>query len=284
MKTVNSVSGGKTSAYLAANYPADINIFALVRIEDKRCSPKDPIIKREAERRTGKEFIATAEEDATLYAVMDLEQFLGKEIVWVSGETFDFMVDNRGGWLPNKLHRYCTVEMKIRPIFRWIYQNLPRPVEQRIGFRANEGKRALKMLNRCNEKGIIVFRDAFEKWEKGRYKGKNKWGNYDYYIPKFPLIEDGVFKDKIEQFWKDKPVRFPNLNNCTGCFHRNPILLKKMSEVEPDKLNWFADQEEKPKKGTWKKGISYRKIIAHKLQLELSFSEFSDCDSGFCGL
>jgi len=42
MKTVNSISGGKTSAYLAAKYPADYNIFSLVCIDDKRSAPKDP--------------------------------------------------------------------------------------------------------------------------------------------------------------------------------------------------------------------------------------------------
>lgn len=33
MITVNSLSGGKTSSYLAIHYPADINIFSLVTIE-----------------------------------------------------------------------------------------------------------------------------------------------------------------------------------------------------------------------------------------------------------
>ena len=35
MITVNSISGGKTSAYLMKHYPANINIFSLVRVEDK---------------------------------------------------------------------------------------------------------------------------------------------------------------------------------------------------------------------------------------------------------
>lgn len=47
MKTVNSLSGGKTSSYIAANYPADYNIFALVRIEDKNCKFPDEKIRRE---------------------------------------------------------------------------------------------------------------------------------------------------------------------------------------------------------------------------------------------
>ena len=30
-----TVSGGKTSAYVASKYPSDYNVFSLVRIEDK---------------------------------------------------------------------------------------------------------------------------------------------------------------------------------------------------------------------------------------------------------
>ena len=41
MKTVNSVSGGKTSAYIATKYPADHDIFALVTTIDKKCQFPD---------------------------------------------------------------------------------------------------------------------------------------------------------------------------------------------------------------------------------------------------
>ena len=37
MKTVNSLSGGKTSSYMAVHYPADYNVFALVTTLDKKC-------------------------------------------------------------------------------------------------------------------------------------------------------------------------------------------------------------------------------------------------------
>lgn len=33
MITINSVSGGKTSAYIAANYDSDYNLFSLVTTE-----------------------------------------------------------------------------------------------------------------------------------------------------------------------------------------------------------------------------------------------------------
>lgn len=40
MKVITSVSGGETSAYLAANYPCDDIVFALVRTDDFSCKKK----------------------------------------------------------------------------------------------------------------------------------------------------------------------------------------------------------------------------------------------------
>ena len=57
----------------------------------------------------------------------------------------------------------------------------------------------------------------------------NKWKNIEWQKPKFPLIETPIYKDNVEVFWEDKNVRFAYMNNCIGCFHRNPMLLKHMS-------------------------------------------------------
>lgn len=46
MKTMNSVSGGQTSAYIAANYPADYNIFSLVTTDDKNCLYPDAKVRQ----------------------------------------------------------------------------------------------------------------------------------------------------------------------------------------------------------------------------------------------
>ena len=104
-------------------------------------------------------------------------------------------------------------------------------------------------------------------------------------IPKFPLISDAVFKDTIEEFWKGKPVRFAYMNNCVGCFHRNPMLLKHLSNKEPIKFEWFVDQEKTSNSNRgWKMGMTYEKIKSHKLQLDLFDDDFNECDSGYCGL
>jgi diphthamide synthase (EF-2-diphthine--ammonia ligase) len=76
MKIINSLSGGKTSSYMAMHYPADYNLFALVQINDINCKPKDESIVKYVSEKIGKDFIATAESDFTLYAMRDLEQLL----------------------------------------------------------------------------------------------------------------------------------------------------------------------------------------------------------------
>jgi len=281
MKTVNSVSGGKTSAYIAAHFPADHNVFALVRIEDQRCKFPDEKIRKEVEDRIQAPFIGTAEDDTIIYTMLDLEQFLGRKIEWVSGITFDEVIRTKGGWLPNKLHRYCTTNMKLVPIFEWCWRKIGEPVEMRIGYRANELPRAAIMLGNTNENGLLTMKHSFTTWETGRHKGKNKWEYFQWQKPVFPLVRSGVFKWQVENFWEGKPVRFAAMNNCTGCFHRNPILLRKMWDWQPEKMQWFSDQEG-GKNGQWRSDYSYQKIKNHRLQLELVPSDFSECDSGYC--
>ena len=92
MIKVNSLSGGKTSSYIAANYPADYDVFSLVRIEDENCRFPDEKIRKEVEDRIQAPFIGTAEDDTIIYTMLDLEQYIGRPISWVSGITFDEVV------------------------------------------------------------------------------------------------------------------------------------------------------------------------------------------------
>ena len=289
MKTVNSLSGGKTSSYIAANYPADYNVFSLVRTDDKKCLFPDTKIRQEVSDRLGTEFIGTLEEDMIIYTMLDLEQFIGSKIDWVTGKTFDETVTRgKGGkvQLPNPMRRFCTVEMKIEPIFNWWKENIKEVVETRIGFRANETRRANTMIERCEPtNGIMTFKTIVGKSKNGK---RNKWADIPYQIPRFPLIEDNIFKDKIENYWNEKGVRFAYMNNCVGCMHRNPLLLRKMFDKEPTKMNWFVETEKKAiksyKNNQWKSGVTYEKIGKSLSQTELFDDDFNECDSGYCGI
>jgi hypothetical protein len=282
MKTVNSLSGGKTSSYIAANYPADYDVFALVRIEHQESKFKDEKIRREVEDRIQAPFIATAEDDMIIYTMLDLEQHIGRKITWVTGKTFDEVTTrNNKVFLPSMLRRFCTVEMKIEPMFYWWAENIGEPIETRIGFRANETRRANNMIERCNEDGLAIFKATFEKHKDGR----NKWEDVPYQKPRFPLIEDNIYKDKIELYWRDKPVRFAWMNNCVGCFHKTPMLLRKMFDKHPNKLEWFAQREREASNNThWRPEMTYDKIKQWNSQFELFDDDFNECDSGYCGI
>lgn len=277
MITINSLSGGKTSSYMAVHYPADYNIFSLVRTNDKSCLFPDVKIRQIVSDRIGTEFIGTLEEDMIIYTMLDLEQFIGKEIVWLSDNTFEDVINKAGGYLPNIMTRFCTSKMKVEPIAQWCFDNTDLPVEMRMGFRANEVSRA----NRMFEKQI----DGFEnfKFKVGEKNSRNKWKELPYRSVKFPLIEDRIFKDTIEKYWSNRSVRFAYMNNCVGCFHRNEIMLNHMANKFENKFDWFMNQE-KQNGCTFKNGITYEKIKKHKLQLDLFDSDFNDCDSGYCGL
>lgn len=288
MKTVNSISGGKTSAYIAAHYPADYNVFALVRTNDKNCMFPDAKIRQEVSDKIGTEFIGTLEDDTIIYTILDLEQYIGSRIDWVTGRTFDEIIyrPNRKQkiYLPQANMRFCTTEMKIVPIAQYCY-NKSLPVEMRIGFRANEKKRADISLSKTNEDGLQDF-----KFHIGYHKnGNKKWKVLPYRKFSFPLIQDNIYRDDIEEYWKNKPVRFAWINNCVGCMNATPHYIKHQYKKNKNKIEWFIEQEIKSVESgmdrTWRiDKLTYQQIIDFNEQYELFDNDFNDCDSGYCGI
>jgi hypothetical protein len=282
MKTVNSISGGKTSSYIAKHFPADINIFSLVRIEDKDnlwMKGKDEKTRQLVSDKLGCEFIGTAEMDDIIYTILDLEQFIGTKIDWVTGKTFEQIIKDNYNYLPNKMTRYCTVEMKLKPIFNFLRENTELPIEMRIGFRPTEINRANKVLERADENGIEYFETIV-----GKRKIQNKWGKVAYRKVTFPLIENNISKDTIYNYWNDKPVRFAYRNNCVGCVNRQPLMISHMASKDIDKVNWF-NKIEKETGNRFISDASFEQILKFNSQgLLFTDDDFNECDSGFCGI
>lgn len=288
--TVNSLSGGKTSSYIAANYPADYNVFALVRTTDKNCIYPDKKIRQIVSDKIGTEFIGTLEDDVLIHTMLDLEQYIGQEINWVTGKPFDEVItkiknDKKVTWLPQSNKRFCTTEMKLQPIFDWWKKEINEVCDMRIGFRANEMRRAKKMIDKLNKDGDSTYNAIVGKSKTGN---RNKWGDVAWRKPTFPLIEDGIFKDKIESYWKDKSVRFAWVNNCVGCMGASPYYLKHQYKKNKNKIEWFLKQEQKCLKDyglTWRiDRLTYKEIIEYKQQYEMFDEDFDSCDGGGCGL
>ena len=127
-------------------------------------------------------------------------------------------------YAPNPVARFCTVELKIRPIKEWILdQGWGTPYVGFIGIRADEQRRAAKMH------GTI---------ESGQER----------YLP---LWLDKVTKEDIYEFWtnNDFDLQLPNNNgvtdwgNCDLCFLKG--LSKKMAIIRerPSLADWWIKAE-----------------------------------------
>lgn len=249
MKTVTSLSGGRTSSYMAIHYPTDHNVFSLVRIEDERCSPKDKKLIQYVEDKIQKPFIATAESDLTLYVLIELEQELGRPITWVSGDTYEQICEysRHKNSLPNRRMRYCTSELKLLPIFWHTFLNIMEDDEDivkcNIGYRADEPRRSANGNYRYVVSQSIIPENINS---IDRHRGKQKWAEIEFQETNFPLRKDGIDNLMIKSFWAKKPnYIFPIESNCVGCFNKTEATLQKQFLYEPDKMQWFKDMEAK---------------------------------------
>lgn len=305
MKTVNSISGGKTSAYMAVHYPADYNVFSLVCIDDKRCAPKDKsIIKyvnEKLERYIPKygEFIGTAEVEQTLIVMRDLEQYLGREITWVRGISYDNLIDlGKETWLPSWARRTCTEKMKLLPIFMWWFYEIGVPVKMRIGFRNDEFDRMLRFFNYSSPCEFSIPVSCSTKGAK-----RQRHETFNWRFCEMPLIKDGIEHLEIRSFWANKytpsdlfnpprKIEFPDINNCGGCFHKIEEVIMLAYLLNPELIVWFSEQEDKGK-GTWRDdNVTYKELIEKAKNLSADDIEFlkkkylhkdgNKCDVGGC--
>ena len=268
MKIINSLSGGKTSSYMAYHYPANYNVFSLIRIEADYCKPKDESIVKYVSDKIGMDFIATAESDKTLYVMRDLEQLIGSEIIWVTGDTFEQVIKYRGA-LPNLMMRFCTIDMKLYPIAEWWHKNINEKIMMNIGYRYDEIERKDRLTTEIDLK-------------IGKHKGgRNKWETFNWREGNFPLIDNKINHFEVYNWSKSVNIDFPKDSNCVGCFHKPLQQLRKNWDDEPQKMRWFSEME-KLKKRRFNKDVTYENIKKIGLQQDFFFGTGSGCQAGFC--
>jgi len=279
MITVNSLSGGKTSSYMAYHYPADYNVFSIVCVDDKKLRIKDKKLIQMVNdklfdsgfgQKYG-EFIGTVEDDKILNVMFDLEQMIGKNIFWVRHNSFEKEIKKKK-MLPNLTMRYCTTELKIIPICEFVINNKIDPVFMNQGIRYDEHERQKKGKDREYRNKIIIGKSE---------NGRNKWKEYFWAVANYPLIINKVTNPKIQDFWKGKNIDFPKDSNCIGCFWKDVQQLRKNWDDHPKKMQWFSDQEIE-NNHFFKPGINYRTIKKIGLQAEFNFGTGSGCQAGFC--
>ena len=279
--SVNSLSGGKTSSYMAVHHPADVNIFAMVCIGDHNAAGKlrhrKDLLKYandklERFQPTYGDFKATAEDPLIIQTMMELEQKIGKEIVWVRGVDFEELIKTKK-YLPNKAARFCTSELKIKPVFEHCFFNLGSDIDMRIGYRFDESERkdsindTYKFAHNCNyyKTGRQNFKTVV--WRKSS----------------FPMIDDvPAIHPQIHNFWmNDTSVSFTNDSNCQMCFWKDPQ--QKLANFETNRpvMLWGAVQE-----AIIEKQFDVRMSLLDNMkigkQLDFILGTGSGCTGGMC--
>lgn len=280
MKTVNSLSGGGTSSYLAYHFPADLEIFSLVCIDSHNAGRKlDKKLVQMANDRLQKycshqkEFVATSEDPSILKTIFDLEQLIGKEIIWLRGLGWEQMLAIKKA-IPNIAKRFCTTIMKMQPIFEFLYMYHSLPVKMRVGYRFDEIERMKKFTDIWKYATHCEFQSKSARWV-------HRWSEMIWRIGEFPLIDNKIIHPQIKAFWNDKDIKFADDSNCQNCFWKEEQQLRKNFDSNPEIMYWSAIQEDLFGH-TFKENKSLLGISKLGLQLDFNFGTGSGCQAGFC--
>lgn len=284
---------------MSVKYPADVNIFAVVCIDCPE-HKTDPAIIQYTQDKFQKfcplypHFQATAEDDATLIAMMQLEQHLGKEIIWVRGKTYDqilleryaSVLEGNRKRLPSWARRYCTEEMKLLPIFEYLYYNGYTPCQMNIGFRSDEWKRIFKFYRNRNGSPKIPGPHFYHYPMSCNNFGERlqQWQDIYYRRACFPIYTDGTTKLQTRDYFKGL-IYFPEISNCEGCFHKDIDIIAFKARTSPAKSRWWQKWESYGM-GTWRDDrITYKTISESNLGEQLTLDTVGkECESEGCGV
>jgi hypothetical protein len=295
MITVNSLSGGKTSSYISMNYPADLEVFALVCIDDINANANtafkvDAKIRQMVNDKLQKycphmpEFLSTAEDPLTIKTMFDLEQLIGREIVWVRGIGYDSLI-REYNYIPNAMASKCTTLTKIDPIFKLLYMHFELPCRMRIGYRADETSRVEDFTENYK---MPIYSQMYNKPKHGGM-GFTEWFSrffdFQYRVGEFPLVKDDVFNLDVQNFWipfiEAGLIEFPPDTNCTFCFHKKLQQIKVNSLRNPSLAMWAAVMEE-IQGNTFQKKWSMLETQNVNIQSDLFENVHSSCKGGYC--
>ena len=189
-----------------------------------------------------------------------LEVILGKPIVRLNAQRgFDHWFEVFRGALPSPQMRWCTKNMKIRPIENWIGEA---PAISYVAIRADES----------NRKGHISKKPNIQ--------------------TRFPFVEDGIEHDGVMQILTDAGIGLPayyewrTRSGCYFCFYqrktewigladRHPDLFERAVAIERKVLcdagingdADFGNQAMRSRQYTWSKGETLLELLSRRSEI-----------------
>ena len=250
-----SFSGGRTSAYMT---------LECLKLEQY----KNALI---VFSNTGKE------NESTLKFVNDVDLYLGgNKIVWVefidekpyykivsyetasrNGEPFAALIKKRK-YVPNVVTRYCTQELKIRVMKRYL-----------------KGVHGWKHW--VNLVGIRYD-------EPRRYAKVNTVARHEVFDVEHPLVAGLVTKPMVLDYWRKMPFDLElkeHQGNCDLCFLKGMKKKQQIARENPSAFDWWIEQE-KLTGATFVKGVTYEQV-RHFVNISPQF-EFDNTIDCFCNI
>ena len=185
-----------------------------------------------------------------------------------NGEPFEALIKKRN-YLPNPVTRFCTSELKIRPIGRYLLSlgmadnKTEAENMSMIGMRADEQRRAAKIADKS----------------------------------RIPLVTSGITKEHVGEFWRNQSfdLELPNNNgvtmhgNCDLCFLKGGHQILSLITEKPERAVWWAKMESltlasKPSGGVFRSDRpSYASMLKFSQQQQNLFDPDEEAIACFCG-
>lgn len=151
------------------------------------------------------------------------------------GQPFEAMIANKG-FLPNRLARFCSIELKVRPQRDFARSLGWKHWDCIVGLRADEGRRVASAHAR-------------------NASNKEPWTS------RLPMAEAGDRRADVLDFWFGKPVIDLDMGNnslpqgfdlglldedgnCDNCLAKSLAKLIRRARRDPQSFDWWIEQEE----------------------------------------
>ena len=154
--------------------------------------------------------------------------------VSLDGKPFMEMIDSTSSnkFLPNQNMRYCTQELKVKTIKRFLVYSGWERWTNTVGIRADEPKR----IKQSND---------------------NRWINW------YPIATAKETVRNVNEFWKQQPFDLKIMKgsgNCDGCFLKSEATLSAMIREYPERMQWWSNMEELTG-GSFHKNRTYKSLV-----------------------
>jgi 3'-phosphoadenosine 5'-phosphosulfate sulfotransferase (PAPS reductase)/FAD synthetase len=193
-------------------------------------------------------FTDTGKELPEVYSFLDkLEGFLGKPIQRLNPDRdFDFWLDEYGNFLPSPRTRWCTRQLKLRPLEHWLKTDLEAGaiIHSYVAIRADEPSREGYQATHPNMRVHLPLRDA----------GIDRAGVLE-------ILDQSDVGEPAYYQWRSR-------SGCTFCFFQQKIEWVRLAENHPDRFAEAVNYEKTALRDgspfTWSQGESLSELIEPK--------------------